>query len=188
MITHCYNLSDEEVFRRYYLYLFEKREGYDKPTERAKEYTTAYNYLINKGKSQVYAHQYARLGDGRDFHETYLQEYAAAYEMAFNRSLGDTYAEYFASILGKRIADVKINCDIDEDDEATDFDFEIINAQRKASEYILDHKLNDIERFCKIYENIHLNTYFPDEGWPQGTEEEIDKVVLSNTLKKFSEY
>ena len=46
--------------------------------------------------------------------------------------------------------------------------------------------MDDFERFARLYENIHLNTYYADEGRPNLSNEEIDKLVLKETLEKFN--
>jgi hypothetical protein len=48
------------------------------------------------------------------------------------------------------------------------------------------NQLKDFERFASIYENVHLNTYFADAGWPDGDKEEIDKAILEKALAKFN--
>lgn len=48
------------------------------------------------------------------------------------------------------------------------------------------NQLKDFNRFAEIYENEHLNAYFPDEIIENKSLEETDSLVLEKTLERFN--
>lgn len=185
LLLHCNNLSNDEDFKRYYLYLFSIGEGLDKPCEKATEYAEDYKKQIKKGKSKLFAHEYADLAD-MGYHSIYREEYAYAYENAINEEKSEEYARFFADEYASELVDIKRRYGRSEDEEAIDFAIEKVNGRMKAWEYVSEHKLEDTERFSEIYENIHLDTYFADNGMPNGTLEEIDKEILEKALLRYN--
>lgn len=159
--------------------------GLDKPCEKATEYAEDYKKQIKKGKSKLFAHEYADLAD-MGYHSIYREEYAYAYENAINEEKSEEYARFFADEYASELVDIKRRYGRSEDEEAIDFAIEKVNGRMKAWEYVSEHKLEDTERFSEIYENIHLDTYFADNGMPNGTLEEIDKEILEKALLRYN--
>lgn len=54
-------LSDDELLKKYYLFLFEIGEGGSNPFEKSKIYAATYKTQIELGKSEMFAHEYSRL-------------------------------------------------------------------------------------------------------------------------------
>ena len=182
---HCNNLSKDEDFRRHYLFLFSIGEGMDKPYEKATEYAEDYKEQIKKGKSKLFAHEYADLGNS-DYHDIYREEYAYAYEKAILNKKSERYARVFADTYASELVDIKRRAGISDDEELIDFTIEKVNGFMKAWEYISENKIKNSDRFYSIYENKHLNTYFADDGMPEGTMEEIDKGILEKVLLEYN--
>jgi hypothetical protein len=182
---HCNNLSNDEDFKRHYLFLFSIGEGIDKPFKKATEYAKGYKQQIRKGKSKIYAHEYADLAAENLYHNIYCEEYAYAYEKGINEGKNEKYSRTFANKYGDEITNIKARYGGNEDEEALDFTIEKVNAYMKAWEYVTNNKLDVTERFYEIYENIHLNTYYADDGMPDGTTKEIDKEILEKVLIKY---
>ena len=57
----------------------------------------------------------------------------------------------------------------------------------KSWEYISEHGVKNSDSFYSIYDNIYLNTYFADDGFPDGTIAEIDKSILGKVLLQYNE-
>ncbi len=182
LTIHCHNLSDDEVFRAYYLHLFERGQGYDEPMKRATKYADNYNWLKKEGKSEIYARQYAYYDDISDYNDIYSAEYATAYEMAYNKGLDEPNCKSFALVSGERVAEIKSNCCAENDDDATGYDLERIKAHRLAATYILENNIDKISAFFDTYEHVYLNNYRRKKGTLN--EEMLKKEILEETLKQ----
>jgi hypothetical protein len=62
----------------------------------------------------------------------------------------------------------------------------MMNGFMKAWKYINEHKLKNSDRFYEIYENQYLNTYFADNGMPEGSLKEIDKEISEKVLLQYN--
>lgn len=183
---HSESLGGDEYFVKHYLYLFEVLDKVEGRIEKARYYSEIYKEQLAKGKSDIYAHQFADLKADGDFHEIYCEEYAFAYDKAIFESKDDEYARKFAEKYAYALTDIKRRYGISDDEEAIDFAIEKVNAYMKAWEYNEVHELKDFKRFAVIYQNIHLNTYYADEGMPDGSIEDIDKGILLEALEQFN--
>lgn len=186
LLIHAKSFGNDKYFVKHYLYLFEVADDIKGRIEKAKKYSEICKEQLTKGKSEVFAHQYADLiADGR-YNEIYCEEYAFAYDKAVNENKNDEYARVYAYKYASALVDIKGRYGISDDEEMIDFAIEKVNAYMKAWEFANENQLNDFKRFAEIYENIHLNTYFADEGLPEESKEKIDNIILEKTLEKFN--
>ena len=185
LVLHCNNLSKDEDFRRYYLFLFGLGEGFEEPYERAIKYAQAYKEQIKKGKSKLFAHEYAEYANS-NYNEIYKEEYAYAYEKAILAEKSEEYARVFADKYGSDLVNIKRRVGISDDEGLIDYAIEKVSSFMKAWEYVSEHKIKDSDRFHYIYEHEYLNTYFANNGMPKGTLEEIDKAILKKVLLEYN--
>ncbi len=150
------------------------------------EYAKLYKIELAKGKSTLYAHTFSDIMVGGNYHKIYCKEYSYAYEQAILNGKNEGYAFVYADKYADLLTDIKRRAGISEDEDAIEFAKEKAAAYIKAWEYITEHKVVDRNRFSEIYENLHLNTYFADNGMPNGTLEEIDKEILEKALLKYN--
>ncbi len=186
LLIHAKSLGGDVFFEKHYIFLFEVVAEPEGRIETAQQYSKIYKEEIAKGKSAVYAHQYADLISEGEFHETYCKEYAFAFDKAIGKNKSNEYAKVFADKYANSLVDIKMRYGISEDQEMIDFAIEKVNAFMKAWEYAKEHRLNDFNRFAEIYENEHFNVYFPNEIAPDWSIEELDKLVLEKTLARFN--
>ena len=186
LLIYCKSLGGDKYFEKHYIYLFEIVDEIDGRIEKAKEYSKLFKEQIAKGKSEVYAHEYSDLISEGEFHKIYCEEYAYAYDKAINEGKSVRYAREFAEKYGDALVDIKRRYGISEDEEQIDFAIEKVNVYMTAWEYKEEHKLIDFQRFATIFENIHFNTYYNDEGRPEGSKQQIDMAILENALIKFN--
>ncbi|MCZ2084346.1 MAG: hypothetical protein LC112_08730 [Flavobacteriales bacterium] len=180
------SLGGDEYFIKYFAHLFEIGSITDDKTEKAEKYSHIYKREIANGKTEIYADKYADLMAGTDFHEIYCEDYAIAYDNAIAENKSERYATLYADKYASALVDIKRRYGISDDEEMMDFAVEKVNAYMHAWEYAQENKVDDFERFARLYENIHLNTYYADGGKPKMSNEEIDKLVLKETLEKFN--
>lgn len=180
------SFGEDHYFEKYLQFLFEDLADPDGRVKSAKEYSKIYKIQLEKGKSEVYAEKYADLMAGSDYHEIFCEDYAIAYDKAIAENRSERYASLYAYKYASAVVDIKRRYGISEDEEMMDFAVEKVNAFMHAWEYAQENKLDDFERFARLYENIHLNTYYADRGRPNLSNEEIDQWVLTETLEKFN--
>ena len=175
---HCKSLGGDEFFEKYYLFLFEIGEGLNNPQKIALEYSKIYKQQIAKGKSEVFAHQYADLMSGDEFVEIYCRKYAYAYDKALSEGKSEEYAKLFADMYGDGAA----NYGEREDKDIPEFWEEKVFAYMKGWEYATNNNLSN--EFIKIYERVYLNTVYADEPekipWNR-----LDEYILEEALKKY---
>lgn len=94
------SISDEELFIKYYLFLMEHDYLID-VEERAFNYVKIFKEEIARGKSEIYAHEYAdyRVGS-EDFTDKYCECYAFGYEKAIKDGKPEEYSRIFADCFG----------------------------------------------------------------------------------------
>ena len=180
------SFGEDQYFEKYLQVLFEEVADPKGRIKSAREYSKIYRKQLQEGKSEVYAEKYADLMAGTDFHEIYCEDYAIAYDNAIAENKSERYATLYADKYASALVDIKRRYGISDDEEMMDFAVEKVNAYMHAWEYAQENKVDDFERFARLYENIHLNTYYADEGRPNLSNEEIDKLVLKETLEKFN--
>ncbi|MFC2176189.1 hypothetical protein ACFLR1_04395 [Bacteroidota bacterium] len=186
LLIHCKTLGGDTFFEKHYLFLVEGIQDPDQVKRKAKAYSEIFKREISMGKSEVYAHEYAVLMADGEYHEIYCKEFAFAYDKAINQNKSTDYAHLYADKYGDAVVNIKRRYEYDDEEEAIDFAVEKVNAYMLAWEYGKSNKLKDFQRFAAIYEHVHLNTYYADEGRPLGSKEEIDKGILERTLDKFN--
>lgn len=180
------SFGEDQYFEKYLQVLFEEIADPKGRIKSAREYSKIYRKQLEEGKSEVYAEKYADLMAGTDFHEIYCEDYAIAYDNAITENKGERYATVYADKYASALVDIKRRYGISDDEEMMDFAVEKVNAYMHAWEYAQENKVDDFDRFTRLYENIHLNTYYADGGKPKMSNEEIDKLVLKETLEKFN--
>jgi hypothetical protein len=186
LLIHTKSLGGDDYFEKHYIYLFEVLAEPDNRIETAKIYSKIYKEQLANGKTEVYAHHYADLMADGNYDEIYCEEYAFSYDKAISENKSNEYASVFANEYASALVDIKRRYRISDDEEMIDFAIEKVNVYMKAWEYGKEHQLKDFKRFADIYENEYFNVYFPDEITEDKSIEELDKLVLEKTLKRFN--
>lgn len=184
VLIYAKSQSIDKDFLKHYLHLVEEVSEPGNRIETAKKYAEVYKKELAKGKSEVFANEYASLIASGGFHKSYCEDYAFAYDKAVSKNQTDEYASLYADKYASVLVDIKRRFGISADEEMIDYAIQKVNAFMNAWVYAKEHRLVHFERFADIYENIHLNTYFADEGRPNKSEVEIDKDILERALKK----
>lgn len=91
---HTNSLSDDPIFRDRYKSMFE--EGIPNLIENTEGYTRIYHFLINEGKSNIYAHAYAYVSN--DLKPLFCEIYAEAYELAIQHGMDSSEAYCFGNL------------------------------------------------------------------------------------------
>jgi hypothetical protein len=186
LLIHCKYLNGDEHFVRYLLYLFQCGEVYSDPFTKAKEYSDIYKKQIKLGKSALYSHEYADLMAWGEYVESYCDAFATAYDQSLQAGKSDDYARRYAYMYSDWIGNNYSKLS----EALNDIDFEYWDEKMignmKGWEYATENNLSDIESFVKIFENIHINTYYADEPLsPKMSNEEIDKMILNKALEMY---
>ena len=170
------SISDDEIFQKYYLHLFEIVANPKNRIEVAKTYSEIYRQAINEGKTVVYADQYANLISQGEYNKIYCQEYAYAYDEATK----DNKNDYYSGVYADKYASALVG--ISDDEEMIEFAIKKVNAYMNSWEYARENKLAEFERFSEIYENIYLNFEFENSE----SKEESEKIILEKVLARFN--
>ncbi len=150
----------------------------------AEEYVSIYNEQINKGRSALYAYQYANwLIDG--YHPIFCEDYAYIYEESINKGKSEEYACEYANKYASELVDVKRRYGICDDEESLGFAKSKAVAFINGWEYAENNKLEDRSRFIKCYEDAYLNTCYSDNQYEWKTIEECEKITLDKALIEY---
>lgn len=120
-------------------------------------------------------------------HKIYCEEYAFAYDKAIQDGKSDEYAYAFANKYGEELVNVKGRFGINDDEESLDYAKQKANAYIDGWEYASENKISNLNDFIQIYEHIYLNTYYADDGMPNMSIEDINKMVAEKSMKKYAE-
>ncbi|MEI7676414.1 MAG: hypothetical protein WCJ03_06525 [Bacteroidales bacterium] len=185
LVIYCKGLGGDELFEKYFLYLFREMEDPDCIFAKATTYSETYRKLIKNGKTEIYAQQYADL-QAEDYHRIYCEDYAYSYEKALINNKSIEYAKLYAEEYASALVDIKRRHGISEDEDMINFAIEKVNAYMISWEYARDHELSDRKSFMSLYERIHLDTYYADEPLPvRMKEEEINKMIMEKVLAEY---
>lgn len=88
---HTNSLSEDPIFRERYKSMFE--EGIANLKESTENYTRIFHSLIDKGRSEVYAHAYASVSE--DYKPLFCEIYAEAYELGTKHGMDSSAAYCF---------------------------------------------------------------------------------------------
>jgi hypothetical protein len=186
MLIYCKNINGDELFQKYFFYLLRELENPDYIVEKATTYSNTYKEQIKKGKSEIYAHEYANLYADNEFVQSYCESYAYAYDKSLQEGKSEEYARRFADLYSNRIGENYSRLSDALKDEDFNFWHEKMIGNMKGWEYATENKLSDIESFIDLYDNTHINTYYADEPLsPKMSNEEIDKMILEKTLERY---
>jgi hypothetical protein len=180
------SLSNDEVFIKHHIYIYETEIHDTDRINRAKKYSEIYKDQIAKGKSDVYMHEYAVLLSSGNYNPIYCEEYAYAYDKAIKVGKSEMYAREFAEEYGGALVDIKARYGISEDEELINYAIEKVDVYMTAWEYNEKHELKNFKRFADIYETIYFNLYYPNEEGPIGTKVEIDMKILEKVLEQYN--
>jgi len=186
LLIHTKSLGGDAYFQNHYIHLFEVQANPTGRIEAAQKYSRLYKEQLAKGKSELFAHQYAGLMADGAYHQIYCEDYAFAYEDALLQKRSEEFASIYANKYASALVNIKRRHGISDDERMIGFAIEKVKAYMNAWQYAKKNQIKDFEQFASIYENVHLNTYFADEGVPFTNLEEVDKMVLIEVLKRFN--
>lgn len=184
---YCIITQRDELFDKHFKYLLEiDVPNTEIPIEKqAEEYSRIYKQQIENGKTEVFAHQYADLIAGKEFHQIYCEDYAFAYDKAIQEGKSAEYASTFADKYAGELVNIKRRAEIYDDEEMLDYTKEKVNAYMKGWEYAVENKIKNLNKFIEIYESIYLSTYFGDGGKPNMSIEAINKMITEKSMDKY---
>ncbi|WP_212002628.1 hypothetical protein [Chitinophaga sp. HK235] len=186
--VHCRALGVDQYYQKHFIYLMEEGEGAARPDpdEQSSLYSKYFKEQLKKGKSEVFAHQYADLKAGKEYVEEYCYRFANAYDVAIQNGKSDKYAYIYANKIGDYYADYygRYREDRDEDDDNNKFSERKILGYMKGWEYAIEHQLPNAGAFITCYENAYINASYPDHPVRITNEDEFDQHVLNLVLHK----
>lgn len=182
---HIASLGLDKYFDKYFTRLFNSEFFHANMLESAKEYSEIIKGELSKGKQEIYADKYASLMSGGFYDKIYCEDYATAFENSIFEGKDEQYADIYAEQYASNLIDIKARHS-DPDEASIDFAIERAKSYMKAWEYNKQSPVRDFENFASIYENAHLNTYFADDGRPNLSTVEIDKLVLKMALERLN--
>lgn len=154
LTIHAYSLNSDPFFIEQYKRYFIDQSEY--PQEDAVKYTKTYLDCLSKGKSEVYAKQYAlRLVDYCESKE-YCELYASKYEESINKGRDESKTI--------RIANEYVDLYErywPEDDNI--LGIEAHEGYMKGFEYAIDNDIDSPQIFAEEYEEFYLSILFPHE-------------------------
>lgn len=167
-------LDDDPSFVENYAYFF----IYKWTIEDVKEFIRIKQSLIEKGKSEVYAREYA-LHHNSTPDDNYCHLFASKFEECINKGLGTdkayTIAEAYENLYEEYWP---------EDDNL--LGIEGHNGYIKGFEYAIDNDIDSPKIFAEEYEKAYLHSLFPDKEEPpckvKGKYDDIISKLLENKV------
>lgn len=154
LTIHAYSLNSDPFFIEQYKRYFIDQSEY--PQEDAVKYTKTYLDCLSKGKSEVYAKQYAlRLVDYCESKE-YCELYASKYEESINKGRDESKTIRIANEYVDRYERYW-----PEDDNM--LGIEAHKGYMEGFEYAVDNNIESPEEYAKKYEEEYLAKRFPYE-------------------------
>ena len=167
-------LDDDPSFVENYAYFF----IYKWTIEDVKEFIRIKQSLIEKGKSEVYAREYA-LHHNRTPDDDYCHLFASKFEECFNKGIGTDKAYKIAEAYENLYEEYW-----PEDDNL--LGIEGHNGYIKGFEYAIDNDIDSPETFAEEYMKAYLHSLFPDEEEPpckiKGKYDDIISKLLANKV------
>ena len=167
-------LDDDPSFVENYAYFF----IYKWTIEDVKEFIRIKKSLIEKGKNEVYAREYA-LHHNSTPDDNYCHLFASKFEECINKGLGTdkayTIAEAYENLYEEYWP---------EDDNL--LGIEAHNGYMKGFEYAIENNIDSPETFAEEYEKAYLHSLSPDEEEPpckiKGKYDDIISRLLANKV------
>ncbi len=170
LVSFARFLDDDPSFVENYAHFF----IYKWTIEDVKEFIRIKNSLIEKGKSKVYAREYA-LHHRSTPDDNYCHLFASKFEECFNKGIGTDkaykIAEAYENLYEKYWP---------EDDNL--LGIEGHNGYIKGFEYAIDNGIDSPEKFAEEYEKEALGRLFPDEKDPPYRIKGKYEVIISKLL------
>lgn len=164
------SLSDDPVFVESYIDFF--HDGFLDAGNRAHEYTNLYKSLLEKGKSDVYARQYARHRISTPDDE-YCHLYASKYEECINKGIDSSKAE----VIAEEYEDC-YDTHYPQDDDLKEKEF--IDVYIKGFEYAIVNGIDSPEDFAKEYQRAYYNNGKRPSYVAKGKYDDIISELLVN--------
>lgn len=162
-IFACY-LDDNLLFVKNYKYLF---RFYGDTTKETYESLKIYDSLKAKGKSDIYARQYALHHiDTPD--EDFCHLYASKYEECINKGIDNIKASLIAEEYEARY---------DEHYPLDDAGKEFIKGYIIGYEYAIVNGIEDPESFAKEYQKYYFSVLYPDGDDPYMVKGKYDDII-----------
>jgi len=192
---HCMLYYEDDLFTDYIIRMATDADSYIKIgiENAAFNFSKFYTEQIKKGKSEIYAFQYANLMAEEQLDSDYCEEYAYAYEKAICNGKDKVYAAEYAEKYGD------IMVDIQQENVTTESGkLRIEYAKLKVEAYINGWEYADMNNlkksglFIDYYEKEFLNTYYKlNSGKLKGLDEctnmdECKNIALQKALEKFN--
>jgi len=206
LVMYCYEASEEQdkqqadadlmtyfkVTKRDQLfidYLLKRISTGDRFGERSiekdvEEFVSNYNEQISKGKSKLYAYQYADwLID--DYHPIFCDDYAYIYEESINKGKSEEYAKEYAYQYASELVNVKRRSGISDDEESLNWAKSKAKAHINAWQYANENELKSYDKFMEYYKHAYLDTLYSDDPNEWKTIEQCEKISLDKALNEY---
>ena len=166
------SLCDDPVFVKSYIDFF--HDGFMDAENRAHEYTNLYKSLMEKGKSNVYARQYAlhRINTPDD---NYCHLYASKYEECINKGIDSSEAEAITEAYEDCY---DTHCPQDSDLEGKEF----IDVYIKGFEYAIVNGIDSPDDFAKEYQRAYYNNGKRPSYVAKGKYDDIISQLLTDKV------
>ncbi len=161
-----------------------ERFGEESIEKVVEEFEVIYDEQRAKGKSELYAYQYADYIID-DYHPIFCEDYAFIYEESINIGKSKEYASEYAYKYASELVDVKRRYGISEDEEALDFAKTKAIAYINGWEYAKANNLKNWDLFIRYYENAFLNTYYPDNPKDLKSIEECKTISAKEAMEVY---
>jgi hypothetical protein len=206
LLMHCYEATEEQdkqqadadlmtyftvtkrdqIFIDYFLKRISigDRFGERSVEKDVEEFVLNYNEQIRKGKSKLYAYQYADwLIDG--YHPIFCEDYAYIYEESINKGKSEEYAHEYAEQYASELVNIKRRYGISDDEESLNYAKAKAKAHINGWEYAHDNVLKSYGKFMECYKHAYLNILYSDDPYKWKTIELCEKIALDKALNEY---
>lgn len=187
LLLYCKLKNADKLFTDYLVkWIEEEGNGEPDAEEQATIFSATYKKQKEKGKSDVYAYQFADLSATQSYHPIYIEEYAYIYDKSISEGKDDKYAYVYAEKYASNVVDIKRRAGIGEDEEMIEYVKLEALAYIKAWDYARHNIEEDSPRFIKIFERVYLGLCYPDDDKDWVGFDKIDEIAISRTLEEFN--
>jgi len=148
------------------------------------EFVLNYNEQFRKGKSELYAYQYADMLIG-GYHPIFCEEYAFIYDDSIKKGKSEEYAQEYAQEYASKLVNVKRRYGISDDKESLDWAKSNAKAHINAWEYANKNGIDIYGKFIECYKREYLGLLYPDGPFVWKTIEECEKIALVKALAEY---
>ncbi len=185
LMNYCKITNRSQFFIDYLLKRINDGDGYGEQSieKTVEEFVEEYENQITKGKSELFAYQYADYFID-DYQPMFCEDFAFIYDESIKKGKSKSYAQNYAYKYASELIDLKARYE-EVYEDALEFAKQKARAYINGWEYATENKLENKIEFIKCYEHAYLNTYYADNPNEWSSIEECENISIKKALEDY---